>query len=143
MPFYITEVQPRWSDMDVFRHVNHAAAVTLMEEARAALLFVVAPRHGLTELPKGLVLSRLEVEYKGQLKYTGGPVRAEVGIERLRHASFVVRHTLRAGTEADSPVAVLGWATLVPFDVPAQRPRRLSGAEREFLAGYQAEDSVG
>ncbi len=128
--------------MDVFKHVNHAAIVTLFEEARAGLLFVIAPRHGLTEFPKGLVLSKLTVEYKGQLKYTGGPVRAVVGIEQLRHASFVVRHALHTGIEPDSPVAVTGWTTLVPFDVPAQRPRRLSGAERDFLAGYQAEDSV-
>ena len=28
------EVWPRWSDMDSYRHVNHAQTVTLLEEAR-------------------------------------------------------------------------------------------------------------
>ncbi|MCK2241215.1 MULTISPECIES: thioesterase family protein [unclassified Crossiella] len=143
MPVYITQVRPRWADMDVFHHVNHAAVVTLLEEARAGLLFVQAARLGFAELSNGLVLSRLEVDYKGQLRYTGGEVYAEVSIENLRHASFVVRHTLHTGATVRDPVAVTARTTLVPFDVSAQRPRRLSGAEREFLAGYQVGESVG
>ncbi|MCO1582632.1 acyl-CoA thioesterase [Crossiella sp. SN42] len=143
MPVYITQVRPRWADMDVFNHVNHAAVVTLLEEARAGLLFVEAARLGFTDMADGLVLSRLEVEYKGQLRYTGGDVHAEVSIEELRHASFVVRHTLHTGPAAGDPVAAVARTTLVPFDVSAQRPRRLSGAEREFLAGYQVGESVG
>ena len=29
----------RWSDMDVFQHINHARMVTLLEEARIPWLF--------------------------------------------------------------------------------------------------------
>ncbi|KAF0964967.1 hypothetical protein MLGJGCBP_01839 [Rhodococcus sp. T7] len=33
------EVEVRWSDMDVFQHINHARMVTLLEEARIPWLF--------------------------------------------------------------------------------------------------------
>ena len=31
---YLVKVPVRWSDMDVFQHINHARMVTLIEEAR-------------------------------------------------------------------------------------------------------------
>jgi acyl-CoA thioesterase FadM len=36
---FTTNVALRWSDMDVYGHVNNARVVTLLEEARTALLF--------------------------------------------------------------------------------------------------------
>ncbi|MGH8967810.1 MAG: acyl-CoA thioesterase, partial [Actinomycetes bacterium] len=42
MGSYVTKVLPRWSDMDVYGHVNHARTVTLLEEARIQLLFAEA-----------------------------------------------------------------------------------------------------
>lgn len=51
MPAYATQVAVRWSDMDVFGHVNNARTVTLLEEARTELLF----RDGEAELGRGVV----------------------------------------------------------------------------------------
>ena len=36
---YLVKVPVRWSDMDVFQHINHARMVTLLEEARIPWLF--------------------------------------------------------------------------------------------------------
>src|SRR6478735_6643777 len=38
-----TEITVRWSDMDEFKHVNHARMVTLLEEARIDWLGSVDP----------------------------------------------------------------------------------------------------
>ena len=34
----ITPVQVRWSDIDMYQHVNHATMVTILEEARVPFL---------------------------------------------------------------------------------------------------------
>jgi len=44
---YVSLVRPRWTDMDVYGHINHAKMVTLLEEARIPLLFEGAVEAGL------------------------------------------------------------------------------------------------
>jgi acyl-CoA thioester hydrolase len=45
--------------MDAFGHVNHANTVTLLEEARAELLFVEAARQGAQSMAGGMVDGRV------------------------------------------------------------------------------------
>ena len=61
---YVTQVRVRWSDLDAFRHVNNAKTVTLLEEARVDWLFSEAARHGVNRLTEGIVVAKLEIEYK-------------------------------------------------------------------------------
>ena len=47
MPRFVAQVPVRWTDQDAYRHVNNAKAVTLLEEARVALIFdEAAAPHG-------------------------------------------------------------------------------------------------
>ena len=39
---FVAQVPMRWTDQDVYRHVTNARAVTLLEEARVALVFDAA-----------------------------------------------------------------------------------------------------
>lgn len=54
-----TEVTVRWSDMDVFQHINHARMVTLLEEARIPWLF--ADGRPTQSLREGAVIADLHV----------------------------------------------------------------------------------
>lgn len=128
--------------MDVFHHVNHAAVITLLEEARVALLFCRARQLGLSELAEGIVLSRLEADYYLPVDFTDGSLLIELSVQQLKHASFVVKHVLHTGSDIGDPIAVIAQATLVPYHVSTRRPRRLTAAEREFLAGF-VEECVG
>ena len=49
---FVTHVPLRWTDQDAYRHLNHAKAVTVLEEARIDLLFDRAARDGQTRLSR-------------------------------------------------------------------------------------------
>ena len=128
---FVFECVPRWSDMDVYGHVNNARFLTLYEEARVALMFVGARKHGLTTLEEGVVIARHEVDYLRPVDY-GETVRIEMWVEEIRASRFVIGYELFD----DGRIASRARSVCVPFDLAAQRPRRLTAAEREFLEPY-------
>lgn len=141
---FIAEVRPRWSDMDVYGHVNHASTVTLLEEARIALLFGEAARHGgAAAISKGVVVSRVVVDYHAPIVAKGTALRIELSVRELRNASFTIGYDVRSGPAADDPVAVTAETRLVPYDLASGRPRRMSEAEKDFLAAWRTNGGNG
>lgn len=138
MGVFIAEVRPRWSDMDVYGHVNHANTVTLLEEARIALLFGEAARHGAEGISSGVVVARIVVDYHAPLVADGGTIRVAVSLREMRHASFTLDYEVHNGPSAEDPVAVTAETMLVPYDLASNRPRRMSEAERDFLAAWRS-----
>ena len=130
---FITDVAVRWSDMDVYGHVNNACVVTLLEEARTALLFGEGAQRGAQTLASGVVVVELRVRYRQPLVYSASPVRVQLWVSELRAASFALDYTV-AGTDGN---AVVARTQLAPYDTAAQRPRRLMPAEQEFLVAFQ------
>jgi len=130
---YLYHCAVRWSDLDVYGHVNNARFLTLYEEARVALMFTAARQEGLTSFEEGVVISRHEVDYLRPVDYTD-PVRIELWVEEIRPSRFVIAYEL---FDADL-VASRARSVCVPFDLVAGRPRRLSDAERAFLEPWQA-----
>jgi acyl-CoA thioester hydrolase len=128
---FIHDVSVRWSDMDAYGHVNNARFLTLYEEARVALFFVGARKHGLGSFEEGIVIARHEIDYLRPVNYSE-PVRIEIWISELRAASFTVSYELfDAGVLASRAKSIC-----VPYNLIAGHPRRLSQAERDFLAPY-------
>ena len=123
----------RWSDMDVYGHVNNARFLTLYEEARVAFMFVGGRERGLTSFEEGIVIARHEVDYLRPVDYAD-PVRVELWVEELRPSRFVLGYEL---FDRDA-VASRARSVCVPFDLEKGRPRRLSAAEREFLTPWLA-----
>ncbi|MFD9893521.1 acyl-CoA thioesterase [Amycolatopsis sp. NPDC059027] len=119
--------------MDVYGHVNHANLVTLLEEARVARLFGRADREGLTELPKGIVVVKLEVHYKAPIVVSDQDVLVDMTLTELRAASFTVDYRVHNGPSETDPVAVTASTLLAPYDTIALRPRRLNADESDFL----------
>jgi acyl-CoA thioester hydrolase len=130
---FVYDCPLRWSDMDVYGHVNNARFLTLYEEARVALMFVGARAQGLTSLERGVVISRHEVDYLRPVDYDH-PVRIELWLEEIRPSRFVVAYELFD----EAMVASRARSVCVPFDLSAGRPRRLSPAERAFLEPWRA-----
>jgi acyl-CoA thioester hydrolase len=135
---FIAEVRPRWSDMDAYGHVNHANTVTLLEEARVALLFVEAARQGNDGMARGVVVARLVVDYHTPLVADGNTVRVEMSVREMRHASFTLDYEVHSGPLASDPVVATAETLLVPYDTGNGRPRRLTESERDFLAAYRS-----
>lgn len=125
MPAHEHLVQLRWSDPDSLGHVNHARALSLLEDARLAM----APEGG------QLILARLEVDYLRQLYYRVGE-RLCVGstVTRLGTKSFTVRQEL----EQDGEVAIRADMVMVVFDFATDSSRAMTDAERAHWSGFLA-----
>ncbi|MGY4099982.1 acyl-CoA thioesterase [Nocardia sp. R16R-3T] len=129
-------VDVRWSDMDVFQHVNHARMVTLLEEARIPWLF--EDGRPTAPLREGCVLADLRVRYRGQLRHEDTPLDIAMWIEQLRAVDFTIGYEVRAnGAASDSPPAVIASTQIAAFDMRSQRLRRLTDAERDYLAEWK------
>lgn len=132
---FVAEVPLRWSDMDAFGHVNHARTVTLLEEARVQLLFAEADRRGLPGMADGVVVARAAVDYHSPVDHRQGPLQVRMSVRDLRAASFAIDYAASARGGAQVATAE---TLMVPYDLSAARPRRLTGEERAFLAEWQA-----
>ncbi|MEU4032491.1 acyl-CoA thioesterase [Streptomyces collinus] len=126
----------RWADMDAYGHVNNVVFLRYLEEARIDFLF--RPDK---DFQQGSVVARHEIDYKRQLVHRHHPVDIELWITQIRAASFTITYEVK-----DADVVYARASTVVvPFDFEAQRPRRITEEEREFLLGYMddaAEEAV-
>nr|WP_280354396.1 thioesterase family protein [Nocardia otitidiscaviarum] len=137
-PRFHTKVEVRWSDMDVFQHINHARMVTLLEEARIPWLFT--DDRPTARLGRGCVLADLRVQYKGQLRHEDSPLDVSMWVSQLRAVDFTVAYEVRAaGVAPDARPAVVASTQLAAFDIDTQRLRRLTDDERDYLAQWLAE----
>lgn len=131
-----TEVTVRWSDMDVFQHINHARMVTLLEEARIPWLF--ADGRPTMALRDGAVIADLHVRYRGQLRHEDSPLDVMMWTEQVRAVDFTIGYEVRpGGAPADSTPAVVASTQIAAFDLTTQRLRRLTDTEREFLLRWR------
>jgi acyl-CoA thioester hydrolase len=129
---FVYDVAVRWSDMDVYGHVNNARFLTLYEEARVAMFFTGARAHGLTSFEEGIVIARHEIDYLRPVDY-GHPVRVEMWISDLRPSQFTVAYELFD----EGVLASRAASVCVPYNLAEGFPRRLTEAERDFLEPYR------
>ena len=124
-------VQLRWSDPDTYGHVNHARALSLIEDARLAMAGG-APGVAPGRQPD-VILARLEVDYLRQLHYRVGEVLpVHSWVTRIGTKSFTVRHELLQ----DGQVAIRADAVIVLFDIASNASRALTDEEREYWGRY-------
>lgn len=120
--------------MDAFGHVNNTRFFTYLEEARVDLLFVHAGEEVARDrLSSGIVVARHEIDYKAPLVFRPEPVPIDVWISRLGNSSFTVGYEIH---DEGGPVYAEAATVLVPFDVDAGRPRRVSDEERAALEPF-------
>ena len=128
---FTTGVRVRWSDIDMYQHVNHATMVTILEEARVDFL-----REPFAEDVEtiGLLIHEVQVLYKGQLRLADSPLQVTMWIKRLRAVDFTVGYEVRAvGADPDSKPSVIAETQLAAVHIDEQRLVRLSPAHRDYL----------
>jgi acyl-CoA thioester hydrolase len=120
-------VQLRWSDPDSLGHVNHARALSLIEDARLAM-GDRGPGHR-----ADLILARLEVDYLRQLHYrVGERLVVRSWVSRLGTKSFTVRQEL----VQDGAVAIRADVVMVQFDYASNGTRAMTEDERAYWGRY-------
>jgi acyl-CoA thioester hydrolase len=135
---FVAQIPLRWTDQDVYRHVNNARAVTLLEEARVAMVFDAAEAAGVTGFRDGLLVVGLNVDYRRQIAYRADGLRVTMAVDEVRAASFRIAYEMHDGPSAADPVAVSAWTRMAAYDLAGAHPRRLTVEEREYLGRWSA-----
>ena len=143
-------VQLRWGDVDAYQHVNNAAMLQLLEEARIEAFW----RHDAREdawptavLDGGpgaelaTLVARQEIEYLLPLGYRRTPVIVDLWIGRLGGASIDVCYEVR-DEGPDPAVYARSTATIVLVEAATGRPRRIQEEQRRAWEPYVGEPIV-
>ena len=135
-------VRIRWSDLDAYGHVNNAALLTLLEEARVTAFWAGGPEGspttavidagpGATSLT---VIARQEAEYLAQIPHHRQPIIVDMWIGRMAGASMDVCYEVRSPDAAQ--LYARAQTTVVMLDAVSGTPRRLTVAERAAWEPY-------
>lgn len=131
---FVAAVPVRWSDIDMYQHVNHATMVTILEEARVPFL---SPAFAVDITSVGLLIAEVKVTYKGQLRLMDSPLQVTMWISRLRTVDFTIGYEVRSVSAApDSRPAVIAETQLAAFSIDEQKLVRLSADHREYLQRF-------
>lgn len=128
----------RWSDMDAFGHVNNVVFLRYLEEARIDFMFRLAPGEGSASFTGGSVVARHRIDYLRPLVHRHTPVTVETWVTDISAASMTVAYEVKDG----ETVYVRASTVVVPYNLAAGRPRRLSAEEKSFLEHYLEQGAV-
>jgi acyl-CoA thioester hydrolase len=131
---FIAPVHVRWSDIDMYQHINHATMVTLLEEAR--IPFLREP-FGDNITTIGLLIAEVNIVYKGQLRLIDSPLQVTMWSKRVRAVDFTMGYEVRSvGAAPDSKPAVIAHTQLAAVHIQEQRLERLTAAQKDYLQRY-------
>ena len=150
-------VSVRWTDLDAYGHVNNAAVVRLLEEARIAAFWqppaeqialgapepVAALPGGGTGAPIATVIASQRLEYLRSLGHRRDGVIVRLWFSRIGAASLTVDYLVltREDPEALAPY-VKARTVVVMTDAASGAPVRMEAAAREQLAAHRGEALV-
>ncbi|WNO74505.1 MULTISPECIES: acyl-CoA thioesterase [unclassified Streptomyces] len=125
----------RWSDMDAFGHVNNVVFLRYLEEARIDFMFRLAPGDGSPSFSGGSVVARHEIDYVRPLVHRHEPVVVESWVTKISAASLTIAYEVK-DAEGASQVYVRASTIVVPYNLEAGRPRRITAEEKSYLQKY-------
>ena len=126
------ECHVRFSDVDVYGHVNNVKYFEFYQEARIA--FVQSLAGGLfdPESSNRQVVARIDVDYKRPILFRPEPYAVETWVNRVGASSYDLGCRITGG-KADDTVYSTAEVVLVAFDKDTGRSRPLSDEERSRL----------
>jgi acyl-CoA thioester hydrolase len=131
---FIAPVHVRWSDIDMYQHINHATMVTILEEAR--IPFLREP-FGDNITTIGLLIAEVNIAYKAQLRLIDSPLQVTMWSKRVRAVDFTIGYEVRSvGADPDSRPAVIANTQLAAVHIEEQRLERLTDRQKEYLHRY-------
>lgn len=128
---FTAPVHVRWSDIDMYQHINHATMVTILEEAR--IPFLREP-FGEEITTVGLLIAQVNIAYKSQLRLVDSPLQVTMWSKRIRTVDFTMGYEVRSvGAAPDCRPAVIAETQLAAVHIEEQRLHRLSATQRDYL----------
>ena len=130
MSVHVYECHVRFSDVDVYGHVNNVKYFEYYQEARIA--FIASLADGDVNSIRQVV-ARIDVDYRRPILFRPEPYAVESWVTRIGTTSYDLSSRIvdgPAGGETYSQAEV----RLVAYDLAAQRSRPLTDVERSRLA---------
>ncbi|CAL4859840.1 thioesterase family protein [Microbacterium sp. MM2322] len=130
----------RWGDLDAYNHVNNAAMLKLLEEARVRAFWV--PGAGERVVPTAVIdashgaahltlIARQEIEYLAPVPYQRDPIDVQMWFGKIGGSSAEVNYEVFT-PEGQAPQTLYARAStvIVQVDAVTGRPVRLSPETR-------------
>ena len=131
---YVAHIPLRWTDIDMYQHLNNAITTDILQEARVQFLH---PVFGPTMTSYGLLITEAHVFYKGQLRLEDSPLQVRMWISQMRSVDFMIDYEMRSAQAIpeDKP-AVIAQTRLVGFDLTEQKLSPLHPEHKEYLQRF-------
>lgn len=119
----------RWGDMDAQGHVNNAAYVDYLQEARVGFLLSGSPvLHHL--LDSGILVVSHQLEYLRPVRFSDRSLIIDLWVDAIGGSRFSIGYELYDGDN----LAARARTGVVPFDLARSVLRRLTPEERDLLS---------
>jgi acyl-CoA thioester hydrolase len=129
-------MQVRWSDVDLFGHVNNAAYLGYLDDAR----FTLFPSMGVDEAgaltASMLVVVKHEIEYRAALTYRPTPFAVEVWVPRIGRSSVDFAYEILDAASSGT-VYLRARSRMVQLDAATHAPRAFTAEERAAFEAYE------
>jgi len=132
MASVLVPIHLRWSDMDIYHHVNNVAYANYLETARVQ--FLAENNLEPTVEGYGQLVARLEIDYKAPLEYRAQPVEMELWVSNIGASSYEINYELRdehtVYMQAKTVMVCVSVEHGVPGRIPAVLRQILESTER-------------
>ena len=129
---HISQHQIRWADLDAFRHVNNAAYLVYMQEARADFTWYSRKVKGERLILADMVVARAEVDFISPIHDVDIPMDIEIYLEKIGNSSFVMVYEMSQAGQ----LRAKGKTVQVGVDMEDEKSRPLRDYEIEYLKQY-------
>lgn len=126
---FVARLDVRWGDLDAFNHVNNAAYLTYLEQARVQWLQTLADWHDASAMP---VVAAAVVNYRRPIAW---PERlaVELSCTRVGNTSITLAHRIVSADDGDCLYSD-GHVVMVWMDPANGRPAPLPASVRAAAA---------
>ena len=124
--------QVRWGDLDAFMHVNNAAYLTYIQEARVDFTVYSRQRANLQPVLIEMVVAHADIDYINPIYDAGIEIDIAVWVSKIGTSSFVLQYELSKNGEIYAKAKTV--QVTVSMDSKTSRP--VNEQELAFLSQY-------
>ena len=127
-----SQLQIRWADLDAFKHVNNAAYLVYMQEARADFTWYSRKVKGERPILADMVVARAEVDFVAPIHDVDIPLDVEIYLEKIGNSSFVMVYEMSQAGKLRAKAKTVQ----VGVDMENEKSRPLRDYEIEYLKQF-------